>query len=96
MTTTEPGNTPKPTPRPGPPRPGPKPSAVPHHPPAPPVAAPPTCDPHRFGRVDDDGMCALLEPWRGHRQRVIRLIGLSGAVEPRRGPRLAPEDHRGR
>ncbi len=47
-------------------------------------------------RVDDDGMCALLEPWRGHRQRVIRLIGLCGAVEPRRGPRLAPEDHRGR
>ena len=41
MTTTEPGNTPKPTPRPGPPRPGPKPSAVPHHPPAPPVAGVP-------------------------------------------------------
>ncbi|MFT4050686.1 MAG: DNA-3-methyladenine glycosylase 2 family protein [Microbacterium sp.] len=47
-------------------------------------------------RVDDDGMLELLEPWRGHRQRVIRLIGLSGAVEPRRGPRLAPADHRGR
>ena len=60
MTTTEPGNTPKPTPRPGPPRPGPKPSAVPHHPPAPPVAAPPTCDPHRFGRVDDDGTVWLI------------------------------------
>lgn len=47
-------------------------------------------------RVDDDGMVELLEPWRGHRQRVIRLIGLSGAVEERRGPRLAPEDHRAR
>ena len=47
-------------------------------------------------RVDDDGMVELLEPWRGHRQRVIRLIMLSGAFEPRRGPRLAPEDHRGR
>ncbi len=47
-------------------------------------------------RVDDDGMLELLEPWRGHRQRVIRLIGLSGAREPRRGPRLAPEDHRSR
>ncbi|WP_036320660.1 DNA-3-methyladenine glycosylase family protein [Microbacterium sp. B24] len=47
-------------------------------------------------RVDDDGMLELLEPWRGHRQRVIRLIGLSGRIEPRRGPRLAPEDHRGR
>lgn len=47
-------------------------------------------------RVDDDGMRELLEPWRGHRQRVIRLIGLSGRHEPRRGPRLHPEDHRGR
>ena len=47
-------------------------------------------------RVDDDGMRELLEPWKGHRQRVIRLIGASGVVEPRRGPRLAPEDHRAR
>ncbi|MGV9194306.1 DNA-3-methyladenine glycosylase family protein [Microbacterium sp. MC2] len=47
-------------------------------------------------RTDDDGMLELLEPWRGHRQRVIRLIGLSGAREPRRGPRLHPEDHRDR
>ncbi|ALJ21536.1 DNA-3-methyladenine glycosylase family protein [Microbacterium sp. No. 7] len=48
------------------------------------------------GRVDDDGMLELLEPWRGHRQRVIQLIGLSGVHEPRRGPRLHPEDHRSR
>lgn len=47
-------------------------------------------------RVDDEGMVELLEPWRGHRQRVIRLIGMSGRFEPRRGPRLAPEDHRAR
>jgi 3-methyladenine DNA glycosylase/8-oxoguanine DNA glycosylase len=47
-------------------------------------------------RVDDDGMLELLEPWRGHRQRVIRLIGASGVREPRRGPRLHPEDHRDR
>lgn len=47
-------------------------------------------------RVDDDGMLELLEPWRGHRQRVIRLILASGIAEPRRGPRLAPEDHRRR
>ncbi|HWI31384.1 MAG TPA: DNA-3-methyladenine glycosylase 2 family protein [Microbacterium sp.] len=47
-------------------------------------------------RVDDDGMLELLEPWAGQRQRVIRLLGLSGPREPRRGPRLAPEDHRGR
>ncbi|WP_345800250.1 DNA-3-methyladenine glycosylase 2 family protein [Microbacterium sp. AZCO] len=47
-------------------------------------------------RTDDDGMIALLEPWAGHRQRVIRLIGLSGVHEARRGPRLHPEDHRER
>lgn len=47
-------------------------------------------------RATDAGMLELLEPWRGHRQRVIRLLGLSGAREPRRGPRLSPEDHRGR
>lgn len=47
-------------------------------------------------RTDDDGMLRLLEPWSGHRQRVIRLIGASGVREPRRGPRLHPEDHRDR
>jgi 3-methyladenine DNA glycosylase/8-oxoguanine DNA glycosylase len=47
-------------------------------------------------RTDDDGMLALLAPWAGHRQRVIRLILASGVREPRRGPRLAPEDHRRR
>jgi 3-methyladenine DNA glycosylase/8-oxoguanine DNA glycosylase len=47
-------------------------------------------------RVDDDGMLALLAPWSGHRQRVIRLISASGVREPRRGPRLHPEDHRDR
>jgi 3-methyladenine DNA glycosylase/8-oxoguanine DNA glycosylase len=47
-------------------------------------------------RVDDDGMRELLAPWAGHRQRVLRLIHASGVQEPRRGPRLAPEDHRSR
>lgn len=47
-------------------------------------------------RVDDDGMLELLTPWAGQRQRVIRLILRSGIREPRRGPRLAPEDHRDR
>lgn len=47
-------------------------------------------------RTDDDGMLALLEPWAGQRQRVIRLLLVGGAAEPRRGPRLAPEDHRRR
>ena len=35
--------------------------------------------------VDDDGMLELLEPWRGHRQRVMRLIELVGVL-----PRFAP------
>lgn len=47
-------------------------------------------------RVDDDGMLELLSPWEGQRQRVIRLIYAGGVVEPRRAPRLHPEDHRGR
>jgi 3-methyladenine DNA glycosylase/8-oxoguanine DNA glycosylase len=47
-------------------------------------------------RADDEGMLELLEPWAGQRQRVIRLIGVSGVHEPRRGPRMHPEDHRAR
>ncbi|WP_431074220.1 DNA-3-methyladenine glycosylase family protein [Microbacterium phyllosphaerae] len=47
-------------------------------------------------RTDDAGMLELLEPWAGHRQRVIRLIFASRVSEPRRGPRLSPEDHRSR
>ncbi|GAA5026130.1 DNA-3-methyladenine glycosylase [Microbacterium fluvii] len=47
-------------------------------------------------RTDDDGMLELLAPYAGHRQRVIRLIGAAGLHEPRRGPRLHPEDHRSR
>ncbi|MEV8239945.1 DNA-3-methyladenine glycosylase 2 family protein [Microbacterium testaceum] len=47
-------------------------------------------------RTDDDGMLELLEPFAGHRQRVIRLIYVGSALEPRRGPRLHPEDHRDR
>ncbi|SFS15048.1 hypothetical protein SAMN04487846_3031 [Microbacterium sp. cf046] len=47
-------------------------------------------------RVDDDGMLELLAPWAGQRQRVIRLIEASGVHEPRRAPRLHPEDHRAR
>lgn len=45
--------------------------------------------------VDDDGMLELLEPWRGHRQRVMRLIGVSGFRKPRFGPRMTIQDHRG-
>jgi 3-methyladenine DNA glycosylase/8-oxoguanine DNA glycosylase len=44
--------------------------------------------------VDDDGMLELLEPWRGHRQRVMRLIEESGFRLPRFGPRARRQDHR--
>lgn len=47
-------------------------------------------------RTDDAGMLALLAPWSGHRQRIIRLIFANGVPEPRRGARMAPEDHRNR
>ncbi len=57
MTIDEPhaGEPPRPAPRPGPPRPVPKP-----HPAAAPVSAPPSSDPHRFGRIDDDGTVWLI------------------------------------
>jgi 3-methyladenine DNA glycosylase/8-oxoguanine DNA glycosylase len=45
-------------------------------------------------RTDDDGMMELLEPWRGHRQRVVRLLRVGGSMPPRRGPRTAPTNHR--
>jgi hypothetical protein len=58
MTPDEPHDGPRPVPRPGPrPGPGPKPTPRPH---AHPVAPPPTSDPHRFGRVDDDGTVWLI------------------------------------
>ena len=47
-------------------------------------------------RTDDDGMLQLLSAWPGHRQRVIRLLAAGGVREPRRAPRLHPEDHRDR
>lgn len=47
-------------------------------------------------RVDDAGMLELLAPFGGHRQRVVRLIGLSGQRKQSFGPRLAPMDHRRR
>jgi 3-methyladenine DNA glycosylase/8-oxoguanine DNA glycosylase len=44
--------------------------------------------------TDDAGMLELLEPWRGHRQRVVRLLLTGGSRRPRRGPRYAPVDYR--
>ena len=44
----------------------------------------------REPRGDDARMLELLEPWRGARARVVRLLELSGIQAPRYGPRLAP------
>ncbi len=41
-------------------------------------------------RGSDDEMLALLAPWAGQRQRVMRLVELSGVAAPRHGPRFAP------
>jgi 3-methyladenine DNA glycosylase/8-oxoguanine DNA glycosylase len=40
-------------------------------------------------RGDDAMMLELLEPYRGHRGRVLRLLAAGGVGPPRRGPRLA-------
>ncbi|MPQ99783.1 DNA-3-methyladenine glycosylase 2 family protein [Modestobacter sp. I12A-02628] len=45
-------------------------------------------------KCDDDQMMELLEPFRGHRQRVVRLLEVGGTRPPKRGPRMAPTDHR--
>ncbi len=44
--------------------------------------------------VDDDGMLELLEPWRGHRHRIVRLILASGVRVERRAPRATIPAHR--
>lgn len=41
-------------------------------------------------RGDDERMLELLEPFRGHRARVIRLLEASGLRPPAFGPRFAP------
>jgi 3-methyladenine DNA glycosylase/8-oxoguanine DNA glycosylase len=45
-------------------------------------------------RGSDAQMLQLLTPWAGQRQRIVRLIELSGIGAPRFGPRLAPVDIR--
>ncbi|KRC61601.1 hypothetical protein ASE14_12215 [Agromyces sp. Root81] len=45
--------------------------------------------------MTDDEMLETLEPWRGHRYRVVRLLGAAGVPgRPRRGPRMSFVDHR--
>lgn len=45
-------------------------------------------------KTDDAGMLALLEPYRGHRHRAVRLVELAGSGPPRRAPRFSPRDYR--
>jgi hypothetical protein len=71
MTTSESGGAPKPAPRPGPPRPAPRPGAT-----APAVVVPASADPHRFGRIDDDGTVWLVTA------AGERIIGSWQAGEP--------------
>jgi 3-methyladenine DNA glycosylase/8-oxoguanine DNA glycosylase len=46
------------------------------------------------GQVLDDSGCAqVVEPYRGDRYRVQRLLELAGVARPRRGPRIALPNH---
>jgi 3-methyladenine DNA glycosylase/8-oxoguanine DNA glycosylase len=45
----------------------------------------------REPRADDARMLELLEPYRGQRGRVQRLIEASGIQAPRYGPRMSPQ-----
>jgi len=45
-------------------------------------------------KTDDAGMLELLAPYAGHRFRAARLLELSGAHPPRRGPRNPVRDYR--
>ncbi|HTZ43866.1 MAG TPA: hypothetical protein VMB79_08370 [Jatrophihabitans sp.] len=45
-------------------------------------------------RSTDEQLVELLEPWRGQRARVVRLIELSGFAPPKYGPRFSPNDIR--
>lgn len=50
----------------------------------------------REQRADDTRMLELLKPYRPHRYRVIRLVFAAGVKPPRRAPRAAPHEIRGR
>jgi 3-methyladenine DNA glycosylase/8-oxoguanine DNA glycosylase len=55
-----------------------------------------TGDPRRLSADDggDEIMCRHLEPWAGHRQRIVRLLFTVGVSPPRRGPRARNPDIR--
>ena len=43
-------------------------------------------------KADDARMLELLEPYRGQRGRIQRLLEVSGIHPPKRGPRMAPRN----
>lgn len=45
-------------------------------------------------RADDDRMLELLEPYRGHRGRVVLMLKSGGAAPPKWGPRSTVRDIR--
>ena len=47
-------------------------------------------------RATDERMLELLEPFRGHRGRVVRLIEAARIGPERKGPRMGPNDFRDR
>jgi len=47
-------------------------------------------------RTDDAGMLRMLASYQPHRQRVIRLLKLTGFQHQKYGPKLTPADHRSR
>ncbi|MBW2254586.1 MAG: DNA-3-methyladenine glycosylase 2 family protein, partial [Deltaproteobacteria bacterium] len=47
-------------------------------------------------RGTDERMLELLEPYRPHRGRVVRLVGLAAIHAPKYGPRMEVVDIRER
>ncbi|MEO7288774.1 MAG: DNA-3-methyladenine glycosylase 2 family protein [Jatrophihabitantaceae bacterium] len=45
-------------------------------------------------RSTDEQLLELLEPWRGQRARVVKLIESSGLTPPKYGPKFSPTDIR--
>jgi 3-methyladenine DNA glycosylase/8-oxoguanine DNA glycosylase len=46
----------------------------------------------REPKADDARMLELLEPYRGQRGRIQRLLEVSGIYPPKRGPRMTPRN----
>ncbi len=53
------------------------------------VRCEPVLGPLDLRRTLADRLLELLEPWAGHRARVVRLLGCAGIQAPKRGPSVA-------